>query len=103
MSEELIFELTEETFEFILDGTPVTVNEIINWIDEPLTGTINDSNVLFKTSFNYQDNSTVVFINGIRQNRGIDYIEQNGNEILFSEAPSSVAFTDNLTIIYKRA
>ncbi len=69
-------------------------------VEETLTGTIDGNNCIFTSSKNFLAASTTVFINGLRQRRGIDFNETDNHTITFSEAPSNIGYTDNLTIIY---
>lgn len=54
---------------------------------EQLTGTIDGVNMVFTTANGYQANTTAVFLNGIRETRGIGYGESGASEITFTSAP----------------
>ena len=66
--------------------------------NETPTGTQNNINLLFTTSFSFITGSTNVYFNGQRLKRGDDYTESGVNQITFTQAPHS---TDNLIIDYK--
>ena len=69
-------------------------------VDEVLIGTVNGANLVFATTYDYLPGSTQVFVNGLKQRAGIDFLEKGVNEIMFSEAPMNTGFTDHLTIVY---
>lgn len=68
-----------------------TTSEIVTDLDSDITGTKNSSNTLFTISANFVSNSTRVFINGVRMQRGVgnDYVEVGTNQIQFTTAPDS--------------
>lgn len=99
---EIIYdiELQEETINFTFDNIHY-VNSGGNYICETLEGEINGVNTVFNTSYNYEVNTTRVYINGLLQRRGVDYNELGVRTIEFTDAPSARGFTDNLIVIYK--
>lgn len=78
------------------------LDSAINFYSESLIGSIDGINKIFTTTFNYELNSTIVFINGLKQKLNISYFENGTNEIEFDEAPSDLGFEDDLFIIYKK-
>ena len=68
-----------------------STNEIATDLDSEITGSRNSSNTLFTISSNFVSNSTRVFVNGIRMQRGAtnDYTEVGTNQIQFVVAPDS--------------
>lgn len=50
---------------------------------ELLSGTVDGSNDTFTTANVFVSLQTAVYVNGVRQDRGVHYNEQNGNEIVF--------------------
>lgn len=52
-------------------------------------GPVNGLNTVFTTAANYQANTTAVYVNGVRQLRGVgnDYTESGANQITFTVAP----------------
>ena len=79
---------------------PSGLPAIGSMVDEVLIGTVNGANLVFATTYDYLPGSTQVFVNGLKQRAGIDFLEKGVNEILFSEAPMNTGFTDHLTIVY---
>jgi hypothetical protein len=63
------------------------------------TGSVNGVNLSFATSQPYDPGSTSVFVNGLRKEISVDYIESSGNEIVFGTAPTTgaVILVDYLT------
>lgn len=54
---------------------------------ELLAGTIDGSNMVFTTAQAYQANTTAVYLNGIREPRGVGYTESGPSQITFTSAP----------------
>ena len=79
---------------------PAGLPAIGSMVDEVLIGAVNGANLVFATTYDYLPGSTQVFVNGLKQRAGIDYLEKGANEIMFSEAPMNTGFTDHLTIVY---
>ena len=63
--------------------------------DYGLSGLLNGENTIFSSSEPYVPGTTRVFLNGIRQFRGEDYLELGEGYIEFSEPP----FTGDLIIM----
>ncbi|MEW6039931.1 MAG: hypothetical protein AB1633_00220 [Elusimicrobiota bacterium] len=108
---EFVIDLTEETEEPVVlevpADEPITLEAITgdvsinnDWIEETLVGVIDGVNKIFTTINNYKSGSTRIFINGLKQKRGIHYTESGPKEITFSEAPSNNGFNDELIINY---
>jgi hypothetical protein len=57
--------------------------------DEEVIGPINGVNTTFNTIHNFEASSLVVFLNGLKQRRGInnDYTITSNNEIVMVDAP----------------
>lgn len=68
-------------------------------LNETLQGDIDGVNRNFFTDSQFVVNTTTVYVNGIKQKRGIDYIELNDNQIQFSYP---VWVQADLTIDYER-
>lgn len=68
-----------------------TTSEIATDLDSDISGIRDGSNKLFTISANFVSNSTRVFVNGVRMQRGSlnDYIEVGSNQIQFTVAPDS--------------
>ena len=56
-------------------------------ITESLIGTIDNSNSTFTTSFDFDPDTTIVFINGIKQKKPTHYNNSGTNTIIFSDSP----------------
>lgn len=56
-------------------------------ITESLIGNVNGSNSTFITSYSFDPDSTIVFVNGLKQKKPIHYNNINTNTILFTESP----------------
>lgn len=66
-------------------------------IGEVPGGARNGSNTTFTTAQNFVTASTSVFLNGMREQVGVDYTESGNDEIIFASAPMS---TDLVLIDY---
>ena len=69
---------------------------------EQLIGDIDGVNTDYITTYEFRNNLTFVFKNGIIQNLGNDYSEIDNSIIRFDEAPKNDGFEDDLFIIYFR-
>ena len=69
---------------------------------EQLIGDIDGVNTDFITTYEYRNNLTFVFKNGIIQSLGNDYSEIDNSIIRFTEPPKSDGMIDDLSIIYYR-
>jgi hypothetical protein len=67
---------------------------------EQLIGVIDGVNIDFITTYEFKNNFTFVFKNGIKQSLGKDYFEIGNSIIRFVEAPKNDVFEDDLSIIY---
>jgi len=67
---------------------------------EQLIGVIDGVNTDFITTYEFKNNFTFVFKNGIKQSLGRDYAEIGNSIIRFEEAPKNDGFEDDLSIIY---
>lgn len=61
------------------------------------SGDKDGSNVVFNTAEVYRSNSTAVYINGLREFRGVGYAESGGSIITFTSPPLS---SDDVRIDY---
>ncbi len=97
--------LTSLSSTVILVQSPTVIHQYHSDLrtQERLTGIINGVNKVFTTTENFVAGSTKVFINGLRQELGVDYTETDDNEITFQDAPSNTGFTDVLLIEYLRS
>jgi hypothetical protein len=67
-----------------LPGTGVPI------LGETPAGVQDDVNLVFTTAAAYQANTTAVFVNGLREQRDVSYVETDSTTITFTTAPSSV-------------
>lgn len=58
-----------------------------SYIHERLIGTVNGINKVFTTSSSYVLNSEVVWFDGVRMEKDVDYTRSGLSEITFVEAP----------------
>lgn len=96
-------------FEGILDSTDTDVLKALLklskhlYYEEALSGTIDNANCIFTTTYQYVQGSTIVLRNGIEEARA-NYYEfdpvVHQKRILFSEPPKSTGYTDELKIRY---
>lgn len=77
-------------------------NVILGLYEENLIGTIDNTNKVFTTTNEYIANSTILFINGLKQRRGVDYTETGTKEITLDEAPMNIGIIDELRIMYRK-
>ena len=56
-------------------------------ITEELIGVINGVNATFTTTFNFNPDTTIVFINGIKQKKPTHYNTVGNNTVLFADSP----------------
>jgi len=69
---------------------------------EQLIGVIDGVNTDYRTTYEFRNNLTFVFKNGIKQSLGNDYSEIDNSIIRFTEPPKSDGMIDDLSIIYYR-
>jgi hypothetical protein len=87
----------EEALDYILGYAHALA--LVRWNEIP-TGTMDGSNLLFTTSFNYVSGTLRVYWNGLRVRSGVDYNEGPGtDEFTMVYAPTA---QDNLFTDYKR-
>lgn len=72
-------------FEKISQTGAVTAAGFI-W-NEDATGTVNGSNTVFTSASNFIATKIGVYVNGLRQNLGVDYTETDVNEVTLTVAP----------------
>lgn len=70
--------------------------------EENLIGTIDNANKVFTTTYEYVANSTILFINGLKQRRGVDFSETGIKEITLDDAPLNTGMIDELKIMYRK-
>jgi len=92
-------EIKEENCNITYENILVISNNC-NYFTEILQGEIDNINKVFYTSYDYIPNSTIVFRNGLLQQRGIHYEELGNQLIQFNESPNNQGFEDNLLIMY---
>lgn len=71
------------------DGVPV--------IGEVVSGVIDGTNTEFVTASEYRPGSTAVYLNGLREQRGVGYVESDSTTITMDEPPLN---GDLITIDY---
>ncbi len=70
------------------DAMPLTPSGEIAWIpNETPSGTIDGSNKVFTTAYDYVPSKLNVFINGLLQTPGLHYTMQPPRQITFTDAP----------------
>lgn len=69
------------------------------FIEEDLSSSIDGSNTIFNTSYNYESETIEVYLNGLKLRRGIsnDFDELSNDEIIMSYSP---LVGDVLTVNY---
>jgi hypothetical protein len=83
----------------IADGTDIS-GTAVDWVfNETLTGTIDGSNAMFSTAFNYVSQSVTVYINGVKGSHGNDYSLVGINQVLFADSPE---IGDILEVTYQK-
>jgi len=66
-------------------GPPGTGTQIFN---ETPTGAVDGANPVFTTAHAFRADSTVVYINGLRERLNIGYTETTSTSITFTQAPT---------------
>ena len=84
LSEDLLLQLSLDSYE------------------ENLIGTIDNTNKIFTTTYAYIANSTIIYINGLRQRRGTDFTESGTQQITLGDPPLNTGMIDELRIIYRK-
>lgn len=80
-------EYLTDSFGNFLSPTIPSVATSYEEINEELIGIIDNVNNTFTTSFNFDPNTTVVFINGIKQNKPVHYNTVGFNTVFFADSP----------------
>jgi hypothetical protein len=70
-------------------------------LEEQLSGVVNGVNTIFTANFNFDPDSVKLYLNGLRQKRGMlnDFVISGTNQITMNEAP---IFGDSLIMDYIR-
>lgn len=78
--------LTDSSGSFL---TPTIPSVAVSYeeVTEELIGVIDGSNNIFTTSFGFDPDTTIVFINGIKQRKPAHYNTAGLNTIIFSDSP----------------
>jgi len=103
--------ITETPLELNFTGTGVQVTQTEGRViisiprnditgNTGLVGSIDGMNKVFTTLYPFKLESTILFVNGVKQKLGVDYNETYYNEITFVEAPKNTEFIDSLEILY---
>jgi len=72
-----------------------------NLIFEIPTGAVNSINLLYTVSYRYISGTLMVWLNGLKLRRGLDFLEDDGQlSFRMTEPPSNVGMTDLLEIAY---
>lgn len=69
-------------------------------VDEPLSGTVNGTNTVFTFANAVVTNKEMIFLNGAKQRRGVDYTMTNSTTATFTTAPTADGGTDYLDATY---
>lgn len=86
-----VHEQTFHSFEEQPFPTSVSTQDFVK--DEIPTGAIDTVNVLFTTAFPYRKNSLIVYLNGVRLIRTLDFVEGPGSQqITFTDPPDTGGF-----------
>lgn len=64
-----------------------TISSSYEEVTEELLGTINGSNATFTTTQNFDSDTTIVFINGVKQKKPTHYNTFGTNTIMFYDSP----------------
>lgn len=78
--------LTDSFGIFLTPATP-TVSVSYEEVNEVLVGVVDGVNSSFTTSFNFDPDTTIVFINGVKQRKPIHYNTVGSNTVIFSDSP----------------
>ncbi len=78
--------LTDNLGNFLSPTLPVTPT-VYEEVNEELIGVINGINNSFTTSFNFDPDTTIVFINGVKQKKPLHYNTVGFNTVTFSDSP----------------
>lgn len=81
-----------------ITGSQVMINGSNSQIEETPAGTVNGLNPTFTASRTYVSNTLEVYINGIKQKRGIHFTEGSSGAFTMSDAPS---IGDDILIQYQ--
>lgn len=65
----------------------VTVSLTYEEVNEILIGTINGSNATFTTTYNFEPDTTIIYVNGVKQNKPAHYNTSGSNTVIFSDSP----------------
>ncbi len=72
------------------------------FVAEDLSKQVIDGKITYKTSVDYEEGSTSVFLNGLYMTRGMDYDEVSPNEIIFigsyGEQDANIFFEETTVI-----
>lgn len=80
----------------------VVINNIPSFFTELLNGVVDGINTTFTTTWDFLGNTSMVYLNGLKLVKDLDYSEIAPNTIEMNYAPLNTDFTDNLEIIYIR-
>lgn len=95
-------QINEDVTAVTLEGG-VNIYTITNNIyEEQLTG-IDNVTTIFTTTYNYLENTTQLYYNGVKLLRGTDYNESIPNTISLQFTPKTTGFADTLIIQYIKA
>ena len=80
-------EYLTDNFGSFLSPTIPSLPSSYEEITEELIGIVDGINATFTTSQNFDPNTTIVFINGVKQRKPIHYNSIGLNTIIFSDSP----------------
>lgn len=80
-------EYITDSFGNFLEPTIPTLPVSYEEITEELIGVINGVNATFTTTFNFNPDTTIVFINGVKQKKPAHYNTIGFNTVIFSDSP----------------
>ncbi len=83
--QEILHDVLDSLAGASLGDEPFVVESSVS--DYGLAGAMDGSNCYFMTSHNYIARSTQIFLNGVRQFLGEDYLEEGNGIICFLSAP----------------
>jgi hypothetical protein len=79
--------ITDKSGNFRKVNPVSTISVSYEEITEELVGTIDGSNAIFTTTQNFDPDTTIVFINGVKQKKPTHYNTIGTNVITFSDSP----------------
>jgi hypothetical protein len=88
-----------DALDYLLQGNPTSGGQEV---DAPVTTTINGAETVISLPSNYKPGTTAVYIGGVRQKRGVDFIESGAAELRlqFILSDTQIEEGQNLVVDY---